>query len=311
MALDAQSAAVVAVINQRFPRLGTEVLDAAEARRILAENPAAPAPKPEVYAVEEVTAPGPGGDIRLRVYRPYPAGEPSPAIVFFHGGGFVICSLDTHDAPCRQMALQTGAVVVSVDYRMAPEQRYPAAAEDAEAATRWVADNAATLGIDPHRIAVAGDSAGGNLAAVVAQRWARRPGRPLAYQLLIYPMLDHSFDTESYRQNGHGYAVTIDHLRWYWGQYLGGQDGHDPMASPLRAADLRGLPPTYLVAAEHCPLRAENEMYAERLRAAGVPVTFVRYPGVAHGFFTLDHLLDTARAAGERAYAAVREALHG
>jgi acetyl esterase len=311
MALDPQSAAVVAAIEKRFPRLGTEVLDAAEARRILAANPPPPAPKAEVHAVEELVAPGPGGDIRLRVYRPRPADGPSPAIVFFHGGGFVICSLDTHDAPCRQMALQTGAVVVSVDYRMAPEHRFPAAADDAEAATRWVADNAATLGVDPARIAVAGDSAGGNLAAVVAQRCARGAGPALAYQLLIYPMLDHAFDTESYRSNGHGYAVTIDHLRWYWDQYLGGRDGTDPDASPLRATDLSGLPPTYLVAAEHCPLRSENEAYAERLRAAGVPVTYACWPGVAHGFFTLDHLLDTARTAARHAYATVREALHG
>jgi acetyl esterase len=189
-----------------------------------------------VYATEELTAAGPAGDIRLRVYRPTPAVGRSPAVVFFHGDGFVICSLDTHDAPCCQMAVQTGAVVISVDYRMAPEHRYPAAAEDAEAATRWSPTTPAPSGINPSRIAVAGDSAGGNLTAVVAQRCTKRPGPILAYQLLIYPMLDHAFDTESYRRNGSGYAVTIDHLRWYWDQYLGGQDGADPMASPLRAA---------------------------------------------------------------------------
>lgn len=311
MTLDPQTAAVVAAINVRFPKLGTEVLDAAQARVILAANPAPPAPKAEVHAVEERTLPGPGGPVRVRVYRPAPADGPSPAIVFFHGGGFVLCSLDTHDAPCRQMAVQTQAVVVSVDYRMAPEHRFPAAADDAEAATAWVVDHAAELGIDPRRVAVAGDSAGGNLAAVVAQRWAARPGPRLAYQLLIYPMLDHNFDTDSYRENGQGYAVTIDHLRWYWDQYLGGQDGSDPAASPLRAADLSGLPPTYLVAAEHCPLRSENEAYAARLREAGVPVIYACYPGVHHGFFTLDHALDTARTACKHAYTTLREALHG
>ena len=311
MALDPQSLTAVAAFDQRFPRIGTEVFDATEARRQIAANPPAPAPKADVHATEERAAPGPTGHIPLRVYRPTPPDGPSPAVVYFHGGGFVIGSLDTHDAACRQLAVQTGAVVVSVDYRRAPEHRYPAAAQDAEAATRWVADNAGALGIDPSRIAVAGDSAGGNLAAVVAQRCTARPGPVLAYQLLIYPMLDHSFDTESYRENGHGYAVTIEHLRWYWSQYLGDRDDAEPSASPLRAADLAGLPPTYLVAAEHCPLRSENEAYAQRLRAAGVPVTYACYPGVFHGFFTLDHVLDTGRTATRHAYATLRQALNG
>lgn len=310
MALEAQAASVVAAIEQRFPPLGTEVLDAAEARRILAENPAAPAPQVAVHAVEERDVPGPAGSVRVRIYRPAQASTPSPAIVFFHGGGWTICSLDTHDGLCREMAVATAAVVCSVDYRMAPEHRFPAAAEDSYAALRWLVDNAEELGIDQARVAVAGDSAGGNLAAVTAQLAAAGPGPRLAYQLLAYPVLDYNFDTDSYRENAHGYAVTIDHMRWYWEQYLGERDGSDPMASPLRASDFSGLPPTYLVAAQHCPLRSENESYADRLRAAGVPVTMVVCPGMFHGFFSLGHLLDTARTAVAEAFTALRRALH-
>ncbi|MFY1650610.1 alpha/beta hydrolase [Solwaraspora sp. WMMB762] len=309
MALDPQSAAAVTAAARRMPALGTEVYDAAEARRILATRPGNPPPGPPVHRVAEHRA-GPAGP-RVRVYHPAPTGRPQPAVVFCHGGGFTFCSLDTHDGLCRLMARDSGAVVVSVDYRLAPEHRFPAAAEDAYAATAWTADNAAALGVDPARIAVAGDSAGGNLAAVTAQLAVARGGPALAYQLLVYPMLDHRFDTDSYRSNGHGYAVTVDHLRWYWHQYLGDADPDQPAACPLRAGDLAGLPPTYLVTAEHCPLRSENEAYAARLRAAGVAVTLASHPGVVHGFFTQWHQLDTGRTATAQAFAVLRAVLDG
>jgi acetyl esterase len=247
----------------------------------------------------------------VRIYRPGPDTADRPAIVFFHGGGFVICSLDTHDAICRELAVGVDAVVINVDYRLAPETRWPGAAQDCYAATAWVAENAAELGIDPARIVVAGDSAGGNLAAVVTLLARDLCGPELAGQLLVYPMLDTDFDTESYRRNGLGYNVTVDHLRWYWQQYLGDHDGTDPAAAPLLAPDLRDLPPAYIVMAEYCPLRTENEQYAARLTAAGVPATLVGYPGVAHGFFTLGHLLDTGRRAVVETTTALREMLHG
>lgn len=302
MTLHPQAAKLVEAINLRFPKLGTEVHDAALARAILAANPASPLPGREVSRVSEKFIPGAAGDIRVRVYQSSDGAEPGVGMVFFHGGGFVICSLDTHDGLCREIAAELNATVVSVDYRMAPEHRFPAAAQDAYAATCWVAAHAAELGIDTARLVVAGDSAGGNLAAVVALTARDRGGPALAYQVLIYPMTDARCDSDSYRENALGYAVTADHLKWYWSQYLGDQDGNDPLASPLQSADLSGLPPAYIIAAEHCPLLSEDRAYAQRLKRAGTQVTYVEYPGMFHGFFTLPHILDTAKEANIACY---------
>jgi acetyl esterase len=240
--------------------------------------------EPEEIATEERTIPGPAGEIPVRVYTP--AGEgPKPVIVYFHGGGWVIGELDTVDNPLRRIANRTGAVVVSVDYRLAPEHVYPAAFDDSYAATAWVAEHAAELDGDPERIAVGGDSAGGNLAAAVAIAARDRQGPRLAAQLLIYPVTDFDFTSESYEQNGEGYLLTKGSMQWFWAHYLGAQDlGKDPYACPARADDLAGLPPAFVATAEFDPLRDEGEAYAANLRIAGVDVTAKRYDGMVHGF---------------------------
>jgi acetyl esterase len=282
-------------------------LSAAEVRRLFDEM-SLPRTAEPVARVEDRTAPGPAGDIPLRLYAPE-GGEPRPAIAYFHGGGFVIGSIDTHDAVCRALANATGAVVASVGYRLAPEHRYPAAAEDCWAATRFLAEQGEAIGVDPRRIAVAGDSAGGNLAAVTALL-ARERGPALRFQLLVYPVADFRFDTPSYRESGEGYFLTETMMRWFWDQYLEEpRQGEEPTASPLRAKDLSGLPPALVVTAEYDPLRDEGEAYAARLREAGVPVELRRWPGQIHGFVSMFDLIEDGRAALAEAAAALRGAL--
>jgi acetyl esterase len=266
-------------------------------------------PGPEVASLAERSVPGPAGAIPVRVYAPA-AGRGLPGIVYFHGGGFVIGGLDSHDGTCRALANASGCAVVSVDYRLAPEHRFPAAPEDCYAALRFVAEHGEELGIDPRRLAVAGDSAGGNLAAVTALLARERRGPDLRFQLLVYPVADHAFDTASYRDNAEGYFLTAAMMRWFWGHYLERpEQGDDPLASPLRAKDLAGLPPALVITAEYDPLRDEGEAYAERLRKAGVAAELLRYDGQIHGFFSLFDALDDGRAAVERAGAALRAAL--
>lgn len=241
-------------------------------------------PEP-VEAVADRTIPGPGGDIPVRVYTPK-GDPPLPVLVFFHGGGFVIGDLETHDGECRALTNAAGCIVVAVDYRLAPEHKFPAAVDDAFVATEWVAANAASIGADANRVAVGGDSAGGNLAAVVAQMAKDRGGPQLALQLLIYPATDYGFDTVSHTENADGYLLTKDMMEWFQDQYLPSEeDGADPRLSPLRADDLSGLPPALVITAEFDPLRDEGEAYAARLADAGVPANGTRYDGMIHGFF--------------------------
>jgi acetyl esterase len=239
----------------------------------------------EVASVQDRTVPGPAGEIPVRVYTP--AGEgPFPVVVYFHGGGWVIGDLEVVDQPCRQLASAAGAIVVSVDYRLAPEHRDPAAFDDSYAATVWVGAHAAEIGGDPARLAVAGDSAGGNLAAAVALAARDRGGPELAAQLLIYPVTDFNFGTASYQDNREGYLLTKGSMQWFWAHYLGAQDlDKDPYACPLRADSLVGLPPAYVATSEYDPLRDEGEAYARRLEEAGVAVTAKRFDGLLHGFF--------------------------
>jgi acetyl esterase len=238
-----------------------------------------------VDAVREQVVQGPGGDLRLRVYRP--SGKPPfPLLAFFHGSGFVLCSLDTHDGMCRNLCAGAGCVVVSVDYRLAPEHRYPAGLDDCVFATRWIADHARELEGDAARLVVCGDSAGGNLAAATALRLRDQGGPPLVGQLLIYPVTDyHTPGTASYRDNAEGYGLTRDTMLWFWDHYLtDAAVANDPYASPLRAARLDNLPPALVQTAEYDPLRDEGEAYAEKLRAAGTPATTSRWNGMNHGF---------------------------
>jgi acetyl esterase len=263
-----------------------------------------------VAAVEDLVIAGPAGDLPVRVYTPEGWG-PFPIVVFFHGGGWVLGSLDTHDPFCRALCSGAGCVVVSVGYRLAPEYRFPAASDDALAATRWVAAHAAEIGGDPARIALAGDSAGGNLSAVTALRIRDEGGPALRGQLLIYPALGyHTPPTPSYIENAEGYGMTREAAIWFWKQYLADESqATHPHAAPLLAPDLRALPPALVITAEYDVLRDEGERYVERLRSAGVLARLLRYDGVNHRFAELIGILDQAGQACYEMCAWLREVL--
>lgn len=237
-----------------------------------------------VAKVEDRLVPGTHVDVPVRLYRPSIEGK-LPVLVYFHGGGWVLGSLETHDAICRAFANEASCVVVSVDYRLAPEHRFPSGLEDCQTVVRWVQAGADELGVDRERIAVGGDSAGGNLAAVIAN-WNRdENGPPLCHQLLIYPVLDASQASESYRENADGYLLTALGMKMFWDLYLGEASAMDsPLASPAQVADLTGLPPATVLTAQYDPLRDEGEIYAERLKTAGNQVALRRWDGVFHGF---------------------------
>lgn len=298
--LDSLAAAGVPPVTELAPE---------EARRNTeAAAPGLFGPVEPVGAVADRTLPGP---VHVRVYEPAAVERDRGVLVFFHGGGWVTGSLDSHDGVCRTLAATTPCAVVAVDYRLAPEHRFPAAVEDAWTATAWVAEHAASLGADPARIAVGGDSAGGTLAAAVALR-ARDRGLRLSLQLLVYPVCDAACDTPSYRDCAEGYGLTAAAMRWYWQQYLGPDgDPADPEASPLRARELAGAAPALVLTAEHDPLRDEGEAYAARLREAGVPVTLVRYDGLIHGFYRMPAAIGRARDALSASAAALRVAFRG
>jgi acetyl esterase len=266
-------------------------------------------PLAPVSKIENRTLPGPGGNLPIRVYTPN-ENRPLPVLVYFHGGGWVICDLDTHDAICCALADAAGCLVVSVDYRLSPEHKFPAAPEDAYAVVKWLSENAETISGDSTRIAVGGDSAGGNLSAVVSLMARDRGGPRLVFQLPIYPVTNlASFDTDSYRDFAKGYMLSKAQMEWFRGHYLADEkDASLPYASPLLAKDLSGLPPALVITAEFDVLRDEGEAYAERLKQAGVPVRCLRYDGMIHPFFSLGGVLDRTRAAYEEAAAALREA---
>jgi acetyl esterase len=275
------------------PPLNT--LPLAEARQAL-KSLFVPEQKEVVAKIEDRKIPGPGGyQIPIRIYAPAST-TPLPLLVYFHGGGWVLGDIDSHDATSRELANKAGCIVVSVDYRLAPEHKFPAAPEDCYAATKWVALNAASFGGNPAKIAVGGDSAGGNLAAAVAQMAADRGAPGLVYQLLIYPVTNYAFDTPSYRDNKEGYLLTQDMMQWFWKQYLPtDEDGKNPYASPLQARELRRVAPAFVITAEFDPLRDEGEAYAARLKDAGVPVETKRYDGAIHGFFNFGHIMDQGK----------------
>lgn len=303
------AAALAAAMESGFPKL--EELPAAEGRRIAASQRRAVEQPTAVASVDDRAIEGPGGPLPLRVYRAR-TDAVSPVVVFFHGGGFVIGNLDGHDEMCRTLCAATDTTVVSVDYRLAPEHPFPAAVDDALAATRWVVEHADELGVDASRLAVAGDSAGANLATVVALL-ARDDGGPaIRFQLLVYPVTDMHGETESRARYGQpGYFLRAELMHWFHEQYLGRpEDARDPRASPLHAAHLRDLPPAHVVLGGCDPLRDEGRAYAERMRADGVDVDVRIYDGVFHGFFGLRGLLPEADAAAAAAHAALRAALH-
>jgi len=253
-------------------------------------------------------APGPGGEVPVRLYAPDVAG-PLPVVVYLHGGGWAVGSLDSFDALCRRLANRTGALVVSVAYRLAPEHPFPAAVEDAETAVRWAHAHAPELGADPTRIAVAGDSAGANLATVIARRLRDAGGPELALQALMYPALDPTLASESCQALGEDYMLSRSDMAWFWELYLSGADPEHPDAAPARAAELSGLAPAYVLTAEYDPLRDEGEAYAAQLEAAGVATTLRRWPGAVHGFVRWLKVADAAGSALDEVAGALREAL--
>lgn len=265
-------------------------------------------PEP-VAAVAERTIPGTGGPLNARVFTP-PGSGPHPVLLYFHGGGWVIGNRDTHDDQARALCARGGALVVSVDYRLAPEHPFPAALDDARAATAWVVDHAEELGGDPQRVAVAGDSAGANLAAAVCLA-ARDAGGPrLALQVLIYPVVDATLAQPSVAELALGYGLTLSTMRWFVDQYLPDPSARlDPLASPLAAPDLSGLPPAVVVTAGYDLLRDQGDAYAARLRAAGGEVVLRRHPGLVHGFLGMAPQVDAAAAAVDLLCADVRRAL--
>lgn len=279
--------AMLRELNAGFPHV--ETMAAAHARAAVAQRRVPAANVDDVRSAVDASLPGPDGDIPVRIYHPHgDSGHSHPGIVFCHGGGFVLCDIESHDGFCRALAHGNQAVVVSVGYRLAPEHPAPAAALDSFAAFCWVIDHAADLGIDPRRTAIAGDSAGGNLAAVTAILCRERQVARPAAQLLLYPVIDPSFETDSYHRYATGYFNTRAAMRWYWGQYLGGEGIPEPahLVAPARARSHAGLPPAVIVTAGLDPLHSEGCDYARRLAAAGGRVVHRDFPGLFHGFMT-------------------------
>jgi acetyl esterase len=312
MPLDPEIQAVLsAMAAMNAPAMSTGTPEAARAAfRFMTVDMRSPESVVPVKETEDVVIPTPDGDLPARIYRPEVA-EPAPTIVFIHGGGFVIGDIDTHDNQARSICAGTDSVVVSIDYRLAPEAPWPAAVDDSYAAVCWAADTIDTLGGDADRLAVAGDSAGGNLSAAVALR-CRDNGPGLAGQLLIYPGIDMDPDApyQSRIDNAEGYFLTADDMVWFRDHYLGATtDFADPMMSPIKASNLAGLAPAVVATAEFDPLRDEGNAYAEALRAAGVEVDSRCYDGMIHGFFDMGPFSTAARAATEDAIARFRSIL--
>jgi acetyl esterase len=292
-------------------------MSVAEAREEYRQVGGIARPPRAIASVTNRTIPGPAGDIPVRVYLPtFALGRELPALVYYHGGGWVIGDLDTHDGVCRELAAESGCVVIAVDYRLAPEHRFPAAVEDAQAAFRWVSERGPEVQVDPTRVAVGGDSAGGNLAAVVCQR-ALAGGGPLpAFQLLVYPVTDLNFRTSSYELYGEGHFLTRALMDWFRGHYLGATEGvmleelcGNPDVSPLHAKSLEGLPSALMLTAEFDPLRDEGLAYARRLAEAGVEVSYRCHEGLIHGFANLHDRIPASSRAIREAAVALRLAL--
>jgi acetyl esterase len=290
----------------------TETLSVTQARAQYAARVSLMHPPAAIASVREQSIETPDGALVLRIYTPFGEGC-FPLLMFFHGSGFVLCSLETHDGMCRNLCAGAACVVVSVDYRLAPEHKFPAGLDDCLHATRWAAAHAGEFGADHTRIAVAGDSAGGNMAAVVALRIRDEGGPKLCGQVLLYPVTDyHTPGTRSYEENGQNYGLTRDTMVWFWNHYLKHpSEANSPYASPLRATDLTGLPPAFVSSAEFDPLRDEAEQYADRLTRAEVSTRMIRYNGMNHGFLFWVGLVDAATLAMADVSQWLREAFDG
>ena len=299
--LDPDAAAVFKAF-QEAGRPPYETLTPAEARAFYLQGRVVTNPEPpQLKSANPLAIPSPAGAIPARIYTPTKLrqrGGLAPCLVFFHGGGWVIGDLDSHDVVCRKLAHEGELIVISVDYRLAPEHKFPAAVDDAIVATKWIADNAKQLGIDAGRLMVGGDSAGGNLAAVVALAARDGNGPEIAGQVLIYPATDFSMKHPSHSEPETSILLTHTVIKWFRDHYLNGlADGQDWRASPALAKTLAGLPPAYVLTAGADPLRDEGDEYAARLKDAGVSVTYKNFPGQFHGFFTMGKLLNQANVA--------------
>jgi acetyl esterase len=294
MALDPQAEAFLKQAAEAgAPPL--ESLTVSEAREFLRTLFGPQGEREPIKRVEDRVVDAGGARLPIRIFTPEGAG-PLPILVFFHGGGWVLGDCESYDTPCRALANAAGCIVISVEYRLAPEHKFPTAPEDCYAATLWAVRNASSLGGDPTRMAIGGDSAGGNLTAVVAQMARDRGAPPLLLQVLIYPVTNHSLDTASYRENADGYLLTKAAMEWFWNHYLReAGDGTQPYASPLRATNFANLPPALLITAEYDPLRDEGAAYGIKLREAGVRVVHSDYPGMIHGFFSLGQVFRQSR----------------
>ncbi len=307
MTVDPQVRAMLdMMVEMQFP--GLSAFPPPEAREAMKAMNADRGPGAPMAEIRDLTVPGPAGDIPVRVYRPVEETAPG-LVVYLHGGGWVLGGIDTHDGSCRELAKRSGAVVASVDYRLAPEHPFPAAVDDSFAALGWLAEHAGSLGATPGRVVLAGDSAGGNLTAVCALLARDAGGPDLRLQLMLYPVTDAAMDTSSYEENAEGYLLTRADMAYFFAHYVGDDHRDDWRLAPLRAKDLSGLPPAMVLTAGNDPLRDEGEAYAERLREAGVKVDAVRYQTLIHGFFGMFDQVDEADKAMTVAADAVRAAL--
>lgn len=297
MALHPQVASALKMAEElNLPALNTQTPEAA---RAAAKERTANTPREleDVASIRDTEVPGPGGDLPVRIYTPS-EGDNHSLIMWFHGGGWVIGDLDNEDPACRVIANATNSVIVSIDYRLSPDVRFPEPVEDCYAGLLWAHSNAAELGVDPARIGVAGTSAGGNLSAAVCLMARDRNGPVISHQVLFCPVIDHDFSTASYSANADGYMLTRDSMIWFWDHYIGPNgDGSHPYASPIRAESLAGLPATTIIAAEYDPLADEAEAYAEALKAVGNDVTYNCYEGMIHGFNGQVGIFDRSRDA--------------
>lgn len=286
-------------------RPGWEAIPPVKGREIFSSLKALFGKGPEMHRVEEHSI---ANGVTLRAFHPSDE-NPLPCVMYFHGGGWVIGNVDTHDALCRRLAREANCVVVSVDYRLAPEHRFPAAFDDCYEATKYVADNAAKFGVDASRIAVAGDSAGGNLAAAVAIKARDSDSLSICFQLLIYPVVEPNFATNSYRQRAEGFGLRRSTMMWFWEQYVDDQAHHENPYVVVTKADLSGLPAAHVITAEYDVLLDEGESLAKQLESAGVPTTLRRYDGVIHGFMHLAGILDIGCTATSDAARVLKEAM--
>lgn len=306
MPLDAQIESVMEqVAALGFPPSHT--VSAQEARSNAKARPRGKGP--DVHKVEDIKIPSDAGPIPARIYTP--SDETSlPVLVWFHGGGWVVGDLESADATARHLCNESSSVIISIDYRLAPETKFPGASDDCYAATQWVSENASSLNADPDKIAVGGDSAGGNLAAVVSLMARDKQGPKIGFQLLVYPVTEMNFNTKSYIDNAEGYQLSRDGMIWYWDHYLEDKESaNNPYAAPMKAQSLQNLPPALIITAEYDPLRDEGKAYAERLKAEGVTTQYTMYSGMIHGFFGMASVVDKGRAAVKEAADAMRKAL--